>query len=70
MKRNTVKQIVFATTSSLVLAGIILSMPPFVKATTTPVASAVVATTTPAPAVKLPVALPKFANGDSEGSDD
>lgn len=69
MKRKTVKQIVFATTSSLVLAGIILSMPPFVKTTTTPVASSVVATNT-APIAKIPLALPKFANGDSEGSDD
>ena len=69
MKRNTVKQIVFATTSSLVLAGIILSMPPFVKTATTPVASSVVATNT-TPIAKMPQALPKFANGYSEGSDD
>lgn len=70
MKRNTVKQIVFATTSSLVLAGIILSMPPFVKTATTPVASSVVVATNTAPIAKMPLALPKFANGDSEGSDD
>jgi hypothetical protein len=44
-------------------------MPPFVKTTTTPVASSVVATNT-APIAKIPLALPKFANGDSEGSDD
>jgi hypothetical protein len=69
MKRKTVKQIVFATTSSLVLAGIIFSMPPFVKTATTTVASSVVATST-APIAKMPLALPKFSNGDSEGAGD
>jgi len=72
MKRNTIKQIVFASTSSLVLAGVILVSPPFVKPATTPVAASSISPPSPANQLAIPpLASPHFAAGaDDGGSDD
>ena len=71
MKRNTIKQIVFASTSSLVLAGVILVSPPFAKSAPAPIAASSISKNTPTNQVQIPpVALPKFAAGSDEGSGD
>jgi len=70
MKRNTIKQIVFATTSSLIVAGIVLVSPPFVKAPTTVAASSSVQNPV-ASVANTALTVPKFAAGsDDSGSDD